>query len=238
MEFTVGKLGELFVSLAFASALVSMISFLIADRRIGLDQKQWERLGIGAFLSHAGSIFGVVATMWYLIATHQYQYHYVWSHSSNELPVHFIISCFWEGQEGSFLLWCFWHSILGMIMLRNKTEWRNPVLAIIASVELILTSMLLGIYVGEGFVTGMFYLLALGSVGYLTWQYLQNRSSISGEDTTFTYASWGMAAMILILMIKGEAGFWGDFEWVNFFSDIDHVAFDKTRHHKSERNHR
>lgn len=228
MEFTVGKLGELFVSLAFASALVSMISFLIADRRLGSDQKQWERLGIGAFLTHAGSIFGVVATMWYLIATHQYQYHYVWSHSSNELPVHFIISCFWEGQEGSFLLWCFWHSILGMILLRKKTEWRNSVLAIVASVELILTSMLLGIYIGEGLISGLFYLLTLGSAGYLTWQYLQNRSSISSSDTTFTYASWAMAAMILILMIKGEAGFWGDFEWMSFFSDIDHVAFGLT----------
>ena len=43
-----------------------------------------------------------------MILNHHYEYHYAWSHSSNDLPVYYIISSFWEGQEGSFLLWQFW----------------------------------------------------------------------------------------------------------------------------------
>lgn len=225
MEFTIGKLGELFVSLAFASALISMISYFIADRKNTTEKRQWEKLGSGAFIAHATGIFGVVATMWYLIATHQYQYHYVWSHSSNELPVHFIISCFWEGQEGSFLLWCVWHSILGLIFLRNKTEWRNSVLAIVASVELILSSMLLGVYIGEGLVTGLFYLMVLAPAGFLAWRFATMRESLSRSDKTFSYVSWAMAGMVTILMLRAQTGFWSEFSWSSFFSQIDSLAF-------------
>lgn len=145
--FTAGKLGEMFTSMAFASALVSMISFFMAERRqLALEKASWERMGVGSFALHIFSIVGIIVTLFYLIYDHRYEYHYVWSHSSNELPVYYMISCFWEGQEGSFLLWCFWHSILGGILLRKKNEWRNSVIAIIASVEVILVSMLLGAY--------------------------------------------------------------------------------------------
>ena len=144
--FTVGKLGQMFASMAFASALVAMISFFMAERRHELEKQSWERMGVGAFSLHIFSIMGIIATLFFMIYDHRYEYHYVWSHSSNELPVYYMISCFWEGQEGSFLLWCFWHSILGGMLLFKKNEWRNSVVGIIASVEVILVSMLLGAY--------------------------------------------------------------------------------------------
>ena len=144
--FTAGRLGEMFVSLAFSSAMVAMISFWMAERRVELEKHSWEKMGKASFGLHIFSILGIIATIFFLIYQHRYEYHYVWDHSSNELPVHFIISCFWEGQEGSFLLWCFWHSVLGGIIMTAKNEWRNGVLAVIASIEVILVSMLLGAY--------------------------------------------------------------------------------------------
>ncbi|MDP5171138.1 MAG: cytochrome c biogenesis protein CcsA, partial [Bacteroidia bacterium] len=225
MEFTAGKLGELFVSLAFASALVSMISLLIADRREGLDKRSWEKLGMGAFLTHAGSVFGIIITLFILIYTHQYQYHYVWSHSSNELPVHFMISCFWEGQEGSFLLWCFWHSVLGLIVMRKKTEWRNSVLAIMASVEIILTSMLLGVFVSEWVITLGFALMVILPLVYLGWRFVGQRSSLGEQNKTFILGSLVMGLMVSYLLGAGQMGFWTDFAWSGFFDSIDSVAF-------------
>ncbi len=225
MEFAAGKLGELLVSLAFASALVSTISFLMADRQVGQEKKSWERLGVGAFVTHALSIFGVILTLFLLIYTHQYQYHYVWAHSSNELPVHFMISCFWEGQEGSFLLWCFWHAVLGLILLRNRSEWRNGVVAVVASVEVILSSMLLGAYVGEGLVEGLWYVLTLLPVGYLGWRAYSRRGQLDGPAQTFLAGSWAVAGMVLLLLARGQSGFWSYFAWKDFFRSVDHVAF-------------
>ena len=52
MLLTGGKLGELFTSLAFASALVALISFLYAEARENGDKKAWERIGLTSFGLH------------------------------------------------------------------------------------------------------------------------------------------------------------------------------------------
>ncbi|MEZ4824755.1 MAG: hypothetical protein R3C61_00460 [Bacteroidia bacterium] len=211
---TGGKLGELFASAAFAGALVATLAFFLAEKYTGEEKKNWEKLGKGGFLVHAGSIFGIIVTLFYLIYTHKYQYHYVWSHSSNELPVYYMISCFWEGQEGSFLLWCFWHSVLGLILLFRNSPWRNLVVGVMASIELVISSMLLGVYVAESWVSGIFLLLALLSGGYLAWQFIFRRDSLP-FDGLFHLASVVMTLGFSILLFRGQLGagskyiFWG-----------------------------
>ncbi|GAB4409500.1 MAG: hypothetical protein OHK0039_13230 [Bacteroidia bacterium] len=201
---TPGKFGELMTSLAFASALVAMVSFLFAERQDDTrERRSWERLAVGSFIAHIASVLGIVGTLFFLIYTHDYSYHYVWSHSSNELPVHFMISCFWEGQEGSFLLWSFWHSILGGLLLRSRGEWRNMVMAIVASVELILSSMLLGAYVDLSWVAGLYLLLALLPGLYFAWRYARQRHELPLEGS-FQLAGALLAAGFLVLMLRGQ----------------------------------
>ncbi|MCI4671524.1 MAG: cytochrome c biogenesis protein CcsA [Bacteroidia bacterium] len=201
-----GKIGEILVSLAFSSALVAMISFLIGDQREGQEKKSWERMGTVSFVAHILSIIGIIATLFVLIHSHNYEYHYVWAHSSNELPVHFMISCFWEGQEGSFLLWAFWHGILGGILLFNKSEWRNSVLAIVASVNLIITSMLLGVYVSSTWVTGIYLVLALLPGFYFAFHFFQKRDKLP-LNGNFHIFSLIVATAFLLLLFRGQLGY-------------------------------
>ena len=211
MDFlTGGKIGEMFVSLAFASALVAMISYLIADQREGLERTSWERMAKGSFLLHIGSVLGIVVTLFALIYTQQYQYHYVWSHSSNELPVHFMISCFWEGQEGSFLLWTLWHSLLALFILFKPSPWRNSVMAIVSSVELILTSMLLGVYVGNSWVTGLFLLGALLPGFYFAYQYFNRRGQLAFSGN-FQLMGGIVSLLFTLALLRGQLGF--GFSW-------------------------
>ncbi|MEL6624402.1 MAG: cytochrome c biogenesis protein CcsA [Bacteroidota bacterium] len=205
MEFTGGKLGELFTSLAFAASLVAMISFFLADMREGKEKANWEKMGLWGFGIHALSILGIIATLFGLIYTHNYNYHYVWAHASNELPVHFMISCFWEGQEGSFLLWCFWHAVLGVILMRSKADWRNGVMGIIASIELILSSMLLGVYVNESIVWGAYLLLALLPSMYLGYLFVRQRDELS-LNGNFHLASLFVGGSFLLLLFSGQLG--------------------------------
>ena len=79
-----------------------------------------------------------------------YEYVYVFEHVSDDLPMQYIFSAFWEGQEGSFLLWMFWHAILGMFILKNKYKLGPHVMATLLMVQTFLVSMLLGIYIGSG----------------------------------------------------------------------------------------
>jgi len=121
----IGVFGHEMVILAFVSALVSAVAYGLASRsKIATEQSDsWRKLARIAFYVHSGAVLAIIGTLFTIIYNHYYEYHYAWSHSSNNLPTHFMISCFWEGQEGSFLLWIFWHVVIGLVLLRTAKMW-------------------------------------------------------------------------------------------------------------------
>ncbi|MBT9393542.1 cytochrome c biogenesis protein CcsA [Hymenobacter sp. NST-14] len=147
----IGNAGHLSVIVAFVAASVAAYSYYMAarGRALGDTDAAWLRIGRGAFLVHAVAVISVIACLFGIIHGHRYEYYYAWSHSSNHLPVYYMISCFWEGQEGSFLLWIFWHVCLGLILLRASKRWEAPVMTVFAGVQLFLTSMILGVVLGD-----------------------------------------------------------------------------------------
>jgi cytochrome c-type biogenesis protein CcmF len=156
-----GQIGELFTLLSFVAALIATISYSFAAQSKDLtQQKSWSVLGRSSFIVHSLSVFGIFATLFYLIFNHYFEYHYVWAHSSRALPFKYLLSCFWEGQEGSFLLWTTWHCILSMFIITKRNKWEAPVMATVSLVQVFLASMLLGIYVlGEKIGSNPFILL-------------------------------------------------------------------------------
>jgi cytochrome c-type biogenesis protein CcmF len=83
----------------------------------------------------------------YVISNHLFEYKYAYSHSDKNLPFEYLLSCFWEGQEGSFLLWSFWHCVLGSIIM-YKVKWRpNGVMMTLSFVQFLLASMVIGVYI-------------------------------------------------------------------------------------------
>ncbi|WP_034923301.1 cytochrome c biogenesis protein CcsA, partial [Candidatus Accumulibacter vicinus] len=79
------------------------------------------------------------------IKNHYFEYHYAYSHSDKKLPAHYLISTFWNGQEGSFLLWMFWHAVLGIVIILTNKFWEGPVMTVFSVVQAFLTSMILGV---------------------------------------------------------------------------------------------
>ena len=150
MNLLIGNLGQGCVILAFVAAAVAAYAYFQAarGRALGQAEPSWQRLGRGAFFVHGAAVLGIVGCLFNIIYAHRYEYNYAWSHSSNHLPTHFMISCFWEGQEGSFLLWIFWHVVLGLGIMRFNKQWEAPVLAVFAAVQAFLVSMILGVVVG------------------------------------------------------------------------------------------
>ncbi|MFN0204064.1 MAG: cytochrome c biogenesis protein CcsA [Bacteroidia bacterium] len=210
---TIGNLGELFTALAMASATTATFSFFFADRNQHLAQEKtaWEKIAIPSFYLHVFSILGIVATLFYMIYQHDYRYFYVWDHSSNELPVYYMIACFWEGQEGSFLLWMFWHGILGLFLIRNKTEWRNLTMAIVSSVQVILVTMILGTYFGENWVKFiMFVGILLPSISFANQVFFQKNKDLNALpfQGTFHLASLILPFFTLLLMFRSQTGFY------------------------------
>ncbi|GHA68908.1 cytochrome c biogenesis protein CcsA [Pontibacter akesuensis] len=150
----IGDIGHTSVIVAFVAAVVSSYAYFMASRsKVELSgDNSWRNLARGAFYVHGAAVMMIIFSLFNIIYEHRYEYYYAWSHSSNHLPVYYMISCFWEGQEGSFLLWIFWHVLLGFVLInsykKNKV-WEAPVMAMFSFVQLFLTSMILGVVIGD-----------------------------------------------------------------------------------------
>lgn len=115
----------------------------------------WRTLARWAFCLHAAAVVGIGASLYAIIYNHYFEYHYAWSHSSMALPVQYMISCFWEGQEGSFLLWLSWDALLGLVLIRTSgSRWEAPMMMVFALVQAFLASMILGVVFGDTFKLG------------------------------------------------------------------------------------
>ncbi len=145
------RIGQFAVIFGFCMALLASVAyFFAAQRRDHPEAANWLRIGRFAFVVHGLAFFTVIGLIFYVMTQQYYEYQYVQAHVSDDLPFKYIFSAFWEGQEGSFLLWMFWHIVLGMILMLTAKKWEAPVLSTLALIQLTLASMLLGVYVGWG----------------------------------------------------------------------------------------
>ncbi len=138
--------GRLLILFALFSAFFYVIAFLKNYKDISAD---WIKSLKVAFIFHAISVIGIIGLIFFMMTQHYYEYQYAWAHVSDELPLKYILSAFWEGQEGSFLLWMFWNCVLGFFFFRFKSKLHPAILMVILGVNLILSTMLLGIYIGD-----------------------------------------------------------------------------------------
>ncbi|HEY7370251.1 MAG TPA: cytochrome c biogenesis protein CcsA, partial [Thermoanaerobaculia bacterium] len=111
---------------ALISGTASLIVYLRADR----DRPQLLPLARQLYTAYTVCIVSASAVLMTLILQHRFDVSYVNSYSSRELPFHYLLSSFWGGQEGSFLLWLFWGSLIGLFVWRSAREQEAPVMAI------------------------------------------------------------------------------------------------------------
>ena len=147
-------IGGIIIKLAFVFAILSMAGY-IRHHLKGTDRS----LMAGRVFFHSTVVMIVLgsATLLYLILTHQFQYSYVWSYSSRALSTPLLISTFYAGQEGSFMLWSLFTAIIGVFLLRHSARvgYEAQVMSVFVGIELILLVMLLVkspfLYVWESF---------------------------------------------------------------------------------------
>jgi cytochrome c-type biogenesis protein CcmF len=142
-----GGLGHFFAVLSFIASLVATIAFFKSSRsKVLNEQNSWAKLARGAFAIETICVFGIFLTLYYIISHHYHEYYYAWNHSSRSLERKYLFASFWEGQEGSFMLWNIWHCVLGWIVIWRSKKWQAPVMAVISFAQVCISTMLLGIY--------------------------------------------------------------------------------------------
>lgn len=140
----VGELGETLLIVAVVSALLSMVSYLLANNT---GEAAYNRLARAAFTVHSLALIGSALTLFMMLFNQYFEYDYVWTHANKEMPMRYIFSCFWEGKEGSFFLWSFWNVVLGNVLFRTARSWENMTMVVVTMMQVFLGAMILGVYI-------------------------------------------------------------------------------------------
>ena len=113
-------IGNILIALATAASVFTIIMYYLTYRGYENTLK-YARLGY-----HAMAVFVIAASalLLHAILTHQYELEYVFNYSGSGLSTGLLMSTFYAGQQGSFLLWLFFTVIIGLV-LQDYTSKRG-----------------------------------------------------------------------------------------------------------------
>ncbi len=131
--------GAILLWLAFLAGLASTVGFAGAVRK----GDEWRRFARQTFWLMTVAVVTASALLMYLLLTHDYRLAYVWAYSDNALPTWYLISSFWGGQEGSFLLWVLCGVLMGLPLMRLAREYESRVMLFYNLTLLSLTALML-----------------------------------------------------------------------------------------------
>ena len=142
-----GTIGHFLTLLVLVASLVATISFFYANKQIDTASKQsWLKIARTSFLVQTVSIFVIFGLLLFLISNHYHEYFFAWNHSSRSLEKQYLLSCIWEDQSGSFLLWAIWNSVLGWIFIWKQKQYEAPVLTVVSFAQFCIATMIIGVY--------------------------------------------------------------------------------------------
>jgi cytochrome c-type biogenesis protein CcmF len=134
--------GAIIIKIAFLSGLAAALFYYQVHRQ---QSNRWLLFARNSYHLATLSLMTAAAIMLYLILTHQFQYTYVWNYSSTDLPLPLLISTFYAGQEGSFMLWALYTALIGVLLMQyaSRKDYEPQVMSVYALVLSFLLLMLI-----------------------------------------------------------------------------------------------
>ncbi len=116
--------GTVLMWMTFILGLISTVTYGLAIK----DPARWRQIARQAYVLMTAGVVLSSALLMYLIVTHDFRLAYVYAYSDTSLPFNYLISTFWGGQEGSFLLWALCGGLLGLPLLRYARVYESRVM--------------------------------------------------------------------------------------------------------------
>ena len=105
--------GNGLIFIALTATVLSAIYYYrsaVSSTQSAKNARLWLQIG-------AAAIVALSALLLTLLLQHDFSNGYVYSYSSRDLPLHFLLSSFYAGQEGSFLFWVLCSALIGLSLL-------------------------------------------------------------------------------------------------------------------------
>ncbi len=109
---------QLMIHAMLGCAVASTIAYAVGVRR----GEQWVAAGRTLFTILTLLLVASASTLVVLILQHRFEFTYVQSYSSINLPLHLKVAAFYSGQEGSFLLWTLLVALIGVVLARYSRQ--------------------------------------------------------------------------------------------------------------------
>ncbi|MFZ5979260.1 MAG: cytochrome c biogenesis protein CcsA [Candidatus Zixiibacteriota bacterium] len=130
--------GDLLILFALAMNIIVGLSYFLATKGkstlVSLGYKSYNLFTVFSALA--------VIYLFYLFFSHNYAFKYVYEYSERNQPFLYILSAFWGGQEGTYLLWLFFNALFGHIIIRKAGQYRDWAMVIYSVINLFLLLIL------------------------------------------------------------------------------------------------
>jgi cytochrome c-type biogenesis protein CcmF len=134
------NLGEVMMELGLVAIGISSIGYLVlclkADNSLARNMARLSFVGFAMLVTIACML------LMHFILNHNFLYSYVARYSSRDLPLAYLVSSFWAGQEGSFLLWVLLGAWLGIFLIFKAGD-REPQVMLIYNLNNVFLMILL-----------------------------------------------------------------------------------------------
>lgn len=143
----IGIAGKILVNAAFFCSILALIGYYVYSQK---DENRYFRWSNWLFGVQGIFLVAASALLLTIILNHDFNYYYVFNYTSSDLQLKYLISAFWGGQEGSFMLWILFSTLLGLGLMKwTRKPYRGPVLFFLTMTQVFLFSMISGISFGD-----------------------------------------------------------------------------------------
>ncbi len=124
--------GDLLILFALAANVVAGVAFFFLAR----GNYSFRALAHRSYNLFSICVAGASAWLYVLFFTHNYAFKYVYEYSEKKQSLLYIISAFWGGQEGTYLLWLLLNALFGYVLLKKAAQYRYWAMTVYATVNL------------------------------------------------------------------------------------------------------
>ena len=133
--------GELLILFALAMNIIAGFSYFLVTR----GKNDFLSLGYKCYNLFTLFVGLAVIYLFYLFFSHNYAFKYIYEYSERSQPFLYILSAFWGGQEGTYLLWLFFNALFGHIIIEKAGQYRNYAMVIFSLINLFLLLILVNL---------------------------------------------------------------------------------------------
>jgi len=124
--------GDMLILIAFVFNLLAGVAFLLIAR----GKASFENLALNSYRVFSICVALAAAYLFYLFFSHNYAIKYVYEYSDRSLPFFYLLSSFWGGQEGTYLLWLLFNAAFGFLIIKFSGQYRNWAMVVFSTVNL------------------------------------------------------------------------------------------------------